>query len=144
MKPSLKPLGEITLIKCVIPFKLPSLNDYVDLCRENRYKAASFKKKLENDISLFLQFPKIEEPVTIDFIWYEDNRRRDYDNIAFAKKFILDAMVKSGKIQDDNRRFVKGFTDVFKYSQNAKVEIYIYKFIDSYLFDAKGAKNESM
>jgi Holliday junction resolvase RusA-like endonuclease len=106
--------------------KLPSLNEYIDICRTNRYKAAKFKQNIEADIALFLgRLPRFEKPVKIHFKWVEGNKRRDYDNIAFAKKFILDALVKRGKLKDDNRNFVVGFTDSFAYGDNTKVILFI-------------------
>lgn len=46
------------------------------------------------------------------FEWHEKTQRRDYDNIASAKKFILDALVKNGVLVDDSRKYVKGGYDV--------------------------------
>ena len=43
------------------------------------------------------------------------------DNVSFGKKFILDAMVKFGKLKDDNRRCVTAFTDTFSYDKESKV-----------------------
>ena len=43
------------MIKVTIPFRLPSLNDYINESRKNKYGSASFKKKLENDIIIFLR-----------------------------------------------------------------------------------------
>ena len=57
----------------------------------------------------------------ITFNWIESNRKRDLDNVAFAKKFILDALVKCGKMKDDNRNYVLGFVDEFFYSNETKV-----------------------
>lgn len=114
------------MIKVVIDMKLPSLNEYVNICRENRYKAAKFKQNLEADIALFLRrLPVFEKPVRIHFRWIEGNKRRDYDNICFAKKFILDSLVKLGKLKDDNRKCVTGFTDSFAYGDTTKVILYI-------------------
>lgn len=111
---------------CEIRMKLPSLNDYINLCRKNRYESADFKKRIEKDISYYLKpLKRFKKPVTINFIWYEKNMRRDADNIAFAKKFILDAMVKSGKLHDDSRKYVKGFTDTFKQGKETKVQIIV-------------------
>lgn len=99
-----------------IPLKLPSLNDYTLACRKNRYAGAQMKKQAENDIAVFLKsLPKFDKPVEIDFHWIEKNKRRDLDNICFAKKFILDTLVKLGKLKDDNRRCVTGFRDTFGY-----------------------------
>lgn len=105
-----------------IPMKLPSLNEYVNICRENKFKAAKFKRNIEEDIALFInRLPRYENPVEIHFHWIEGNKRRDYDNIAFAKKFILDALVKCGKLKDDNRKCVTAFTDSFSYGDETKV-----------------------
>ena len=105
-----------------IKMKLPSANDYIDVCRTNRFKAAQFKRNVENQIALFLKrLPRFEQPIRIRFHWIEENKRRDLDNIAFAKKFILDTLVKLGKLKDDNRKCVTMFTDTFAYGDEAKV-----------------------
>lgn len=107
---------------CEIDMKLPSLNDYIRACRANRYQGSSMKKDLEREIGLYIsRLPVFTEPVKIHFHWVEGNKRRDYDNIAFAKKFILDALVKGGKLADDNRKCVSGFTDSFSYGPETKV-----------------------
>ena len=41
--------------------------------------------------------------------------------MAFAKKFILDALVKNGKLIDDNHNYVVAFTDTFSYGKETKV-----------------------
>ena len=97
-----------------IDMKLPSLNDYVKACRTNAYIGAKMKRDVEEQIGWFLTgVPRFEHPVVIQFTWIEKDNRRDYDNIAFAKKFVLDALVKCGKLKDDNRRCVVGFSDSF-------------------------------
>ena len=102
--------------KVTIPMKLPSLNDYVKACRTNVYVANKFKQDLEGDIAVFLSgLPKFTKPITIHFHWVEQNRKRDIDNVAYAKKHILDAMVKMGCLKDDNRNCVAAFTDTFEF-----------------------------
>ena len=110
------------IVKCEIHMKLPSLNEYVNACRSNRFQGGKMKKDLENDIGVYIaKLPRFEKPVKIHFHWVEGNKRRDLDNVAFAKKFILDSMVKNGKLKDDNRKFVTAFTDTFEYSNETKV-----------------------
>ena len=105
-----------------IPYKFPSFNEYVNACRKNRYAGANMKSKVEDDISYFINsLPKFEKPIRIHFIWIEGNKKRDYDDICYAKKFVLDAMVKAGKLKDDNRKFVNGFQDDFFYAKETKV-----------------------
>lgn len=108
---------------CEIPIKLPSLNEYIRACKgEKWYKGANMKKQVESEIMWYIQrLPRFENPIVIDFHWVEGNKKRDLDNIAFGKKFILDALVKAGKLKDDNRRCVTAFRDTFSYNKESKV-----------------------
>jgi Holliday junction resolvase RusA-like endonuclease len=108
--------------KIEIPLRLPSLNEYIGACRTKAIIGANMKKRVEDDIIWFLKpLPKFNKPVKINFTWIEENKRRDLDNVAFGKKFILDAMVKVGKLKDDNRKNVIGFTDNFEYGNENKI-----------------------
>lgn len=106
-----------------IPFRLPSLNDYVNDCRENRYSGAKHKKEVEEAIMWVLPKCRIECPVFFDFIWYEQTKRRDKDNVAFAKKYICDSMQKAKMLPNDNNQFVLGFSDRFVYGEGDKVKV---------------------
>ena len=111
---------------CEIPMRLPSLNEYINACRANRFQGSKMKKQLESEIGIFIaRLPEFEHPVRIHFHWIEENQRRNLDNICFAKKFILDAMVKQGKLKDDNRKCVTAFTDTFSYDKESKVILII-------------------
>ena len=106
--------GMVTLI---IEGQLPNLNEYTKACRGNKYVGAQMKKEAERIISAYIQQQlkgvHIEGEVRLAFRWYEPNKMRDLDNICFAKKFILDALVSNGIIVADGWRCVKGFTDNF-------------------------------
>lgn len=109
-------------MKIEIPMKLPSLNEYINACRKNKFAGANMKKKIEKDVGYFINLlPHFSKPIRINFTWIEANKRRDYDNICFAKKFILDAMQECGKLENDNRKWVTGFTDSFEYGKEYKV-----------------------
>ena len=110
------------IYKIEISLKLPSLNEYINVCRANRFKAGKYKANIEREIGYYLmKMPKWNNPIKIHFTWVEGNKRRDLDNICFAKKFILDAMVKYNKLTDDNRKYVTGFIDDFEYGKETKV-----------------------
>lgn len=110
------------IFKVEIPLKLPSCNDYINACRYNKYYGAKMKKDIEEQIVIYInELPRFNKPVKINFLWIEGNKRRDLDGICFAKKFILDSMVKAGKLKDDNRNYVTGFTDSFEYGKETKV-----------------------
>lgn len=105
-----------TAQKITIVGKLPSLNEYVEACRRNAHCGARLKCNVEAGIIPQLaKLKKIEKPVHITFIWHEVNKRRDKDNVAAAKKFILDALQKAGKLINDNNDYIAGFTDCFEY-----------------------------
>jgi len=63
-----------------------------------------------------------EEETALLFVWHEKNRRRDKDNIAFGKKFILDALVQAGILSDDGWRYVNGFQDTFLLAKGSAAE----------------------
>lgn len=110
------------MIRVEIPMKLPSLNAYINECRRNRFAGAKMKKEVEGDIGYFInKLPRFKKPIRINFTWVEANKRRDFDNICFAKKFILDALQECGKLENDNRKWVVGFTDSFELGENYKV-----------------------
>lgn len=129
------------MIRVEINEKLPSCNDYIKLCRANKYVAAKMKLKIEQLIGCYLlELPRYDEPIKIHFHWIEGSQRRDWDNVCFAKKFILDSMVKYKKLSDDNRKIVTSFTDTFEYQKdNTKVILEIEKIGES---DEKNKKNK--
>lgn len=110
------------MIKIEIPMKLPSLNNYINECRKNKFAGSTMKKQIQSDICWYInKLPKFNKPIKIHFTWVEANRKRDYDNVAFAKKFILDVMQECGKLENDNRKWVVGFTDRFELGDECKV-----------------------
>lgn len=110
--------------QATIDVKLPSLNEYITECRRNRYAGNTMKREIQNILAVYLMdLPEFEKPVMIHFHWIENNRRRDLDNIAFGKKFILDALVECGKLKGDSQKYVVGFTDTFEIQDWPKIEI---------------------
>lgn len=107
--------------------KLPGANDYINACRRNRYAGAKLKEDTERLICMQICDRKpVDRAVRLRFTWHEGNRRRDKDNVAFAKKFILDALQKCGVLPNDNNLYIEGFEDVFEYGGDYGVEVMIY------------------
>lgn len=105
--------------KAIIPGRLPSLNEYIAACRTNPHAGAKMKAEAEQRVMWSLaRLPHLKKPIRINFFWVEPNARRDLDNISAGKKFILDAMQKAGKLPNDNRKYVKGFSDDFAVDKN--------------------------
>jgi hypothetical protein len=103
----------------IIPFKLPGLNEYVDSCRANWARGARDKKAAQEVIAWCIKKARpsyISGKVHILFEWYEHDKRRDPDNIGFARKFILDALVAQHVIGGDGWRHLatpEPFTERF-------------------------------
>jgi len=97
--------------------KLSGLNDYTRACRSNRFVGAKMKVDAEMIITSHIQeqIPDVHFDGTVElkFRWYEPNKKRDLDNVCFAKKFILDALVANRTIVADGWKGVVGFTDQF-------------------------------
>jgi len=111
--------------KFEIPKRLIGLNEYTNTNRYNRYAGAKQKKDEQEYIKMCIRQQlgniKIDKPVVGKFIWVEENKRRDLDNICFAKKFILDSLVELGILKNDNRKMVCGFEDRFEYAKQSRV-----------------------
>lgn len=105
--------------------RLMGLNEYTKANRTNKYVGSQAKKDEQRYIEWCiieqLGNLRIDKPVKGKFTWIEENKRRDLDNICFAKKFILDALVDMKVLKDDNRKIVTSFVDEFKYENKSKV-----------------------
>ncbi len=100
----------------VIEGRFPSLNDYVDAQRADRHVGAKMKRRETERASLaaiMQSVPRFAGPVAVRFLWVEPNRRRDLDNVAFAKKFVLDGLVAAGVLDNDGQRHVVALQDTF-------------------------------
>lgn len=122
--------GEVRKITLVIKGRLDNLNDYTNKCRANRYAGAKCKAENEEYITGFIEEQlkgvHFEGKVYLHFRWIEPNRNRDIDNVCFAKKFILDALVRNKVIETDGWRGVWGFTDEFDVDAlNPRIEVVI-------------------
>ena len=120
-------------MKLVIKGSLPGLNDYIQAERTNKYVAAQMKNRYQGVITTYIKKClgkwKPKTPVWMHYTWYEKDRRRDKDNISFARKFIQDAQVKAGTIPNDGWNEVEGFDDlVLVDKENPRIEVEIVEY----------------
>lgn len=116
--------------KLIIHGRLDNLNDYTKACRTSPIVGNKMKARNEEIITGYImqQLPGVhfKGKTRLTFRWIEPNRNRDLDNICFAKKFILDALVKNGVLETDGWRGVEGFTDEFEVSPEfPRIEVLI-------------------
>jgi Holliday junction resolvase RusA-like endonuclease len=103
------------MYRVFIPGRLPGLNEYTAACRCNAFAGGKLKRKAEELCLPYLSaLPRGKFTlVAVRFLWVEKNTRRDKDNIAFAKKFIFDALVRLRVIPDDGWGNIAWFRDDF-------------------------------
>jgi len=116
--------------KLIIHGRLDNLNDYTKACRTSPIVGNRMKGRNEEYIAGYimqqLRGVRFKGKTRLTFRWIEPNRNRDLDNVCFAKKFILDALVKNKVLETDGWRGVEGFTDVFDVDpENPRIEVTI-------------------
>jgi hypothetical protein len=112
-----------------IPCQLPSLNETIARSKRHWSKYAADKKEYTALIANLARRqlrPVRSGLVYLTCVWYTRDRRTDPDNIASAKKFILDGLVTAGILQDDSMKHIAGFTDHFAVDRGRpRVEVFI-------------------
>lgn len=110
--------------KIFIPIKFPSLNEYIGAMNRNRHAGNAMKRDFTTQVGWWAKMLKpVSSPVHITFTYQEANRKRDPDNITFAKKFILDGLVAGGVLPNDTQAWVVGFTETWNVNSDVGVEI---------------------
>lgn len=100
-------------MKIKIDYQFTTLNEYINAERTNKFKASAIKKKETDIIRNFVTGNKVDKyPIKITFYWHLKDKRKDLDNIAFAKKFILDGLVKYGVLKNDGLNYIQGLKDI--------------------------------
>lgn len=111
--------------------RLDGLNEYTAANRTNPHKGGKMKKDNGDTViwSIRQQLRElhINVPVKINYTFYEQNRKRDLDNISsFAHKVIQDSLVKTGVLKNDGWNEITGFTDQFYCDKkNPRIEVEI-------------------
>lgn len=98
---------------------LPGLNELINVSRGTKGRgsllaAATQKKEATNRVAyriISMRLEPITKPIHVDFLWAEESKRRDPDNIISAKKYCLDGMVKAGLIENDGWKQIDGISD---------------------------------
>lgn len=116
------------MTKIIIPGTFTTLNEYINAERGNRIYGAKIKREETERVVLECYNLKglkpSEYPLNVSFNWYCANKKSDPDNIAFAKKFILDGLVEAGMLENDGWKQVASLSDFFHIDkENPRVEV---------------------
>ena len=87
--------------------KLPGTNDCV---RKHWRIYSNLKNQSQFWITNAIRRAKLApmEYAAITFEWREPDQKRDWDNVMFAQKFVLDALVKRKIIRNDSWAYITG------------------------------------
>jgi len=117
--------------KFTINGRLPCLNDYIKAINLNRHKGNKLKQDTEDiiiwQIRQQLRGLHINKPVILKYDFFEENRRRDLDNVsAFCMKVTQDSLVLAGVLDNDGWKNITGFTSQFYLDKdNPRIEVTI-------------------
>lgn len=116
-----------------IPGRLPGLNEYIAALDVSKHKGAILKRDTQAfigwHIKKCLRSVHFDRPVVMLYTWVEPDRHRDKDNIAFAKKFIQDALVQMHVLVNDGWQQIEGFMDEFDVDKShARIEVRIWEY----------------
>jgi Holliday junction resolvase RusA-like endonuclease len=113
-----------------IPGELPTLNEYIDAERGNRFAASKMKAHWTGHAYQWARaaylLPVQRYPVRVRCTWWLKDRRKDLDNVRFGVKFILDGLQVAGVLLGDGQQYVAELVDTFGVDKaNPRVEVSI-------------------
>lgn len=125
--------------KFTIKGSLPSLNEYLKAERST-YKGNkgtlntagnnmkhTYQKRISMAVRIALKNLKITKPVHIHYEIYEPNEKRDCDNVlSVIMKYTQDALVQTGVLKDDSRKYVNHISANFHTDRkNPRIEVHL-------------------
>lgn len=111
-----------------VPMRLPTLNVEINEAKKHWSRWAGTKAQLTDTVALLMKakwrgMEPIDGRIEVWFDWSvkvaRNGQAPDPDNVAFAKKYLLDALQVAGVIQNDGWRNVVALSDTFNYSSDA-------------------------
>ena len=115
------------IMSITLDCQYPTLNEYINVERNNRYSANSQKQKYTNITKMLAKHcNKVTEKADMLFEWHVATKH-DHDNIAFAKKFILDGFKQAGVIKDDKQAYIGHLYDEFYKDTRSYVIVHVLK-----------------
>lgn len=122
-------VGGNAVMRFTIQGRLPGYNEIIGATNAHRYAGHMLKrretKRCGQEI-IAQSVPTFKKPISILFQWFEPNARRDIDNVSAGQKFILDALVETGRLTNDTREWVTMITHEFPIDRkNPRIEVVV-------------------
>lgn len=121
-----------------IPHRFPGENEILKARKSKFFQYTAMKARFTGIVEMHtmsainrrnVRFDSVIVPfpaVTLRLTYCEERTNRDPDNIAAAKKFILDGLVKAGIIQNDGWKQVLGWQERFRKHRQAGILVEIW------------------
>ena len=104
-------------LELTIPGEFMTLNEHENAARSHWAAGAASKKadteRVQYDAGVRAAQPVTAYPVRVIFTWCRKDARCDLDNIAFAKKSVLDGLVKAKVLRGDGYKFIQEIRDFY-------------------------------
>lgn len=110
---------------------LPNMNEYISAAARHPKNGGRMKRESMEYASVFIRRDlkrwKTDRPLIVHYIFYEPNKKRDKDNVAFmALKTVHDALQKCGVIKNDGWANIENFDfDFYVDKNNPRIEVYL-------------------
>jgi len=107
--------------------QMPTSNEIIAASKSHYMAYANMKKDYTALAMISSQnLKKITNKIDLQITWYRKDRRSDPDNIAGGVKFILDGLVKGGKLKNDGWRQINSIAHKYAVDKdNPRVEVMI-------------------
>lgn len=114
------------IYRVTVPGELPGMNEIIKASKYSPYAYSDMKRTNTNLCTLTVRkLPQLDR-IRLKITYICKNRRRDPDNIAVAKKFILDGLVRANVIKNDGWKEIAGWEEYFEVDKkNPRIEIEI-------------------
>ncbi|MFH0957066.1 MAG: hypothetical protein V1897_00015 [Pseudomonadota bacterium] len=108
-----------------IPDRLPGMNEIISMARTYWAASAAQKADYTDLVVSYCELNHIRpmKRVWLSIYYHEKDKKRDPDNIAAGKKFILDGLVQAGVLSNDGHAQVAGFDESFCFDGRQGVEV---------------------
>jgi Holliday junction resolvase RusA-like endonuclease len=105
-----------------IPGRFPSLNEVIEAAKSHYGAYSKMKRELTLSVAVLAKAGRLKAVhglVKVVFFWYEQDARRDVDNVCAAgTKFCLDGLVEAGILADDGQKTVSQLVHHFSVSKD--------------------------
>lgn len=102
--------------RLIIQGELPDLNQIIAASKQHWARYHEFKRRYTNYVAMIAKtqlVPVKSYPVSIRIDWFCPSRRKDPDNIAAGKKFIIDGLVQAEIFTNDGWKQISELHDRF-------------------------------